>query len=110
FLREEKPAAVYIVKLPKPQAGGKNKKINYSMTHWKRGYIRKRLAQKCKERSVELVEVLGKDISRECSRCGALGKKENGRFACAACGYETEEKVNAARNVKRRGQGEGRIC
>ncbi len=109
FFREEKPAAVYIVKLPKPQAGGKNKKINYSVSHWQRGYIRKRLAQKCKERSVELAEVLGKDISRECSSCGALGKKENGRFVCAACGYEAEEKVNTARNVKRRGQGEGRI-
>ncbi len=110
FLREEKPGTVYIVKLPKPQGGGKNKRINYSLSQWQRGYIRKRLAQKCKEQSVRLVEVLGKDISSECSRCGAAGEKQNNRFFCSSCGYETEEKKNTARNVMRRGQGDGALC
>ena len=50
----EKPQAVYIPKLPKPQAGGSIKRINYSVSTWQRGYIRKRLMQKCMERSVEL--------------------------------------------------------
>lgn len=109
FLREEKPKTVYVVKPPKPKAGGKNKKINYSISRWQRGYIRKRLEQKCKERSVELVEVLGKDISNECSNCGALGKKWEGKFICPVCGYQEEEKTNTARNVKKRGQGEGFI-
>lgn len=109
FLREEKPEIVYVVKQPKPQAGGKNKKINYSISHWQRGYIRKRLMQKCREQSVELVEVLGKDISNECSSCGAAGRKEAGRFVCPVCGYEAEEKTNTARNVKQRGQGDGRL-
>ena len=67
LLREEKPKTIFIVKLPKPQAGGHNKKINYVVGQWQRGYIRKRLTQKCKEQSVEIVEVLGKDISNECS-------------------------------------------
>lgn len=103
FFKEEKPETVYIVKLPKPQAGGKNKKINYSMTHWQRGYIRKRLAQKCREQSVELVQVLGKDISRECSNCGGMGSKREGDFLCLDCGYSMEEKTNTARNVLKRG-------
>lgn len=107
FLAEEKPETVYIVKLPKPQAGGYNKKINYSVAQWQRGYIRKRLTQKCAEQSVEIVEVLGKDISKECSVCGAHGTKAEGMFRCLACGYHAEEKVNTARNVKKRGQGDG---
>ena len=107
FLEKERPKTIYIVKLPKPQAGGHNKKINYSVARWQRGYIRKRLEQKCREQSVEIVEVLGKDISNECSRCGAIGRKVEGEFICPACGYREEEKTNTARNVKKRGQGVG---
>lgn len=109
FLREEKPETVYIVKLPKPQSGGRNKKINHSISQWQRGYIRKRLKQKCREQSVRIVEVLGKDISNECSKCGAIGRKQENRFICSACGYEAEEKTNTARNVKKRGQGDGAL-
>lgn len=107
FLREEKPQTIYVVKLPKPHAMGGNKMINHSLTQWQRGYIRKRMEQKCKEQSVEIVEVLGKDISKECSNCGRLGKKMEGEFICTVCGYRVEEKVNTARNVKKRGQGKG---
>lgn len=107
FLRTEKPGTVYIVKLPRPQSGGVNKRINYSVTLWQRGYIRKRLTQKCRELSVEIVEVFGKDISKECSNCGETGIKTDGQFRCPSCGYCEEEKTNTARNVKKRGQGEG---
>lgn len=107
FLRTERPGTIYLVKLPRPQPGGVNKKINNSMTLWQRGYIRKRLMQKCRERSVEIVEVFGKDISNECSNCGAMGTKSEGEFHCPICGYCEEEKTNTARNVKKRGQGEG---
>ena len=107
FLQTEKPEIVYIMKMPKPCVGGVNKRINYSVAQWQRGYIRRRLVQKCREQSVEIIEVLGKDISNECSKCGAFGKKSDGKFICPACGYEAEEKINTARNVKKRGQGDG---
>ena len=107
FLLEEKPETVYIVKLPKPRAGGASKKINHSLAQWQRGYIRKRLTQKCAEQSVEIVEVLGKGISNECSVCGEIGTKSDGMFRCSECGYQEEEKKNTARNVKKRGQGDG---
>ena len=107
FLREERPRIIYIVRLPSPKGGGVNKKINNSVSQWQRGYIRKRLEQKCREQSVEIVEVLGKDISKECSQCGAMGKKSDGKFVCPVCGYHIEEKTNTARNVKKRGQGKG---
>ena len=50
--------------------------------------------------------MFGKGISSECSRCGAVGKRDMGKFFCPACGYETEEKVNTAGNVKKRGMKE----
>ncbi len=113
FLQTEKPRTIYMAKLPGAQGKGKNKRINYSVSLWQRGYIRKRLAQKCEEQSVELVEVWGKDISRECSRCGCIvtgsPAKQSGSFHCPSCGFQEEEKTNTARNAKKRGQGEGEL-
>lgn len=103
FLQTEKPQTIYVVRLPKPGTGGVNKKINYSVTMWQRGYIRKRLEQKCREHSVNLVEVLGKNIGGECSVCGAAGTRKDGQFVCSICGYAEEEKCNTARNVLKRG-------
>lgn len=103
FLKTEKPKVIYVPKLPRPGKHGGKKEINNSVNMWQRGYIRKRLQQKCLEQSVELVEVFGKDIGRECSRCGVLGTKKGGIFLCPACGYETDLKQNAAQNAKNRG-------
>ena len=106
FFKMEQPQTIYLPKLPKPQGGGINKRINNTATLWQRGYIRKRLEQKCRERSVEIIEVTAKEISRECSLCGAVGRKEKGIFICPSCGYLTEDKRNAAQNAKKRGMEE----
>lgn len=103
FLKTEKPEAIYIAKLPRPAKHGENKAVNHSVTMWQRGYIRKRLEQKCGEQSIRIVEVFGKGISSECSMCSRDGKRKDGIFKCSFCGYEAEEKINTARNVKRRG-------
>lgn len=108
FLKEEKPQTVYVAKLPKPQVCGPDKRINYSVSVWQRGYIRRRLMQKCMEESVEMAEVLGKGISTECSSCGGMGIKKEGVFTCMSCGFSCDEKTNTACNVKKRGQG-GRV-
>ena len=91
MLRIEKPAAIYVPKLPQSSRAGVNKKINSSVNMWQKGYVRKRLAQKCKEQSVALIEVFGKDISNECSRCSAIGQKANDVFTCKACGAKFRE-------------------
>lgn len=103
FIQTEKPHTIYLVKLPKVQSRGVNRRINQVVTMWQRGYIRRRLNQKCKEQSVEITEVLGNDISRECSYCGAKGTKKDGEFICESCGYHIEEKVNTAKNILHRG-------
>ena len=78
MLETEKPGVIYIPKLPPVSRAGINKKINNSVSMWQKGYVRNRLAQKCRERSIELVEVFGKDISKECSGCGSLCAKGKG--------------------------------
>ncbi len=105
FLQTEKPKVIYMAKYPRSQtAGGVCKVINNSASLWQRGYIYKRLALKCRENSVELVEVWAKGISRECSCCGEMGRKQDGIFKCKSCGYYIEEKINTARNAKKRGK------
>ena len=104
FLNTEKPEVIYIPKLPKMQKHSGNKAINHSVTMWQRGYIRTRLQQKCREQSIELIEVFGKDISKECSQCGAIESKQNGIFTCSVCGNRMDEKTNAACNAKKRGE------
>lgn len=104
FLRTEKPKAVCLPKLPKPGTGGPVKRINHLASTWQRGYIRKRLALKCLEQSVELREVTGKNISSACSQCGNQGQKKDGIFRCPECGYEADQKQNAAQNAKKRGE------
>ncbi|MCI8536573.1 MAG: transposase [Hungatella sp.] len=103
FLQTEKPHTIYMIKMSGPGIKHANPQINNIMSMWQRGYIRKRLEQKCKEQSIKLVEVPGKDISNECSFCGKIGIKQKGIFTCPFCGYSEEEKTNTARNVKKRG-------
>ncbi|MCI8598696.1 MAG: transposase [Lachnospiraceae bacterium] len=104
FLREEKPKVIYLPKLPTSNQGGKSREYNRTASMWQRGYIRRRLLQKCVQQSVEVVEVFGKDISRGCSQCGEMGTGKDGVFLCSACGLKLDRKVNAARNVKSRGE------
>ncbi len=103
MLKEEKPKTVYIPKLPQISKAGVNRKINYSITVWRKGYIQSRLRQKCRENSIRVVAVTGKGISTECSRCGEQGGYVKNVFRCPSCGYEAGKKVNAAINVKKRG-------
>ena len=104
MLETEKPEILYFPKLPSPSSAGINRRINATVSMWQRGYIKSRLIQKCRERSIEPVEVFGKGISGECSRCGAEGKRENRLFICPACGLEMQERQNAAVNVLKRGR------
>lgn len=104
MLRTEKPRVIYIPRLPQNTPAGVNTKINSSVNMWQKGYVRSRLSQKCREQSIALVEVFGKDISNQCSLCGAAGKKTDGFFICNACGAELPERENTAKNVLKRGQ------
>lgn len=109
MLETEKPGIIYVPKLPATAKGGVNRKVNATVSMWQKGYVKKRLIQKCRERSVELVEVFGKGISMECCRCGAEGMKKEAIFHCMSCGLEMPERQNTAMNVLKRGQTENKI-
>lgn len=104
LLAVEKPERVYIPKLPGNSKAGVDGRTNATVSMWQRGFIKQRLAQKCRERSIDLVEVFAKGISTECSICGAEGKKEDGLFCCAFCGLQMAERENTAKNVLYRGR------
>ena len=104
MLKIEKPRIIYIPKLPPVPVAGVNRRINYSVGMWQRGYVRSRLAQKCRECTIELVEVFGKDISKVCSRCGGTGGKDEEDFICRSCGLVLSKKQNAAQNARNRGR------
>lgn len=103
LLDTEKPGIVYVPKLPQNPKAGPCRRYNHSAAMWQRGYIRKRLAQKCAERSIELAETPGRDISSQCSQCGGMGRRDGEIFECALCGARLPERVNTARNVLKRG-------
>lgn len=103
MLDMEKPRAVYIPKLPPKSKAGFNRKVNATVNMWQKGFVKSRLLQKCRERSIELIEVFGKGISIQCSRCGADGVKENDMFRCPSCRIEISERQNTAKNVLKRG-------
>ncbi|MCM1184773.1 MAG: zinc ribbon domain-containing protein [Roseburia sp.] len=104
MIAQERPRVLYVPRLPQSSAIGYNRKINYSVTVWRKGFVRERLTQKCRENSIVLVEVAAKAISTECSRCGASGKLHGELFTCESCGYEADKKRNAAENALRRGK------
>lgn len=104
MIAQEKPRIIYVPQIPQSGPAGYTPKINYSVNIWRKGFIRRRLEQKCRENSVELIEVTGRGISTECSRCGAAGIHSKGIFQCESCGYETDKKVNAAKNAIKRGK------
>lgn len=103
FIQIEKPKVIYVPKLPPTKKHGGKKEINYSVSTWERGYIRKRLEQKCIENSIELIEVFGKDISNICHVCNNIGEKEDREFYCPYCNSRIDIKENAAKNAKNRG-------
>ena len=106
MLETEKPGTIYFPKLPGTMKAGVNKKVNAAINMWQKGYVKSRLAQKCRERSIELIEVFGKGISTQCSHCGAEGMKDGNVFRCGTCGLEMPERQNTAENVLKRGKSE----
>ncbi len=121
MLAEEKPGKIYMAKLPRnPRSGNGAGTGRYFLRVWKKGYVTERLQWKCRRNDIEIIEVLGKGLSMECSVCGAdavsgaytvsgasCGKQRKNiydSFKCQNCGHEADRKVNAARNALNRGK------
>lgn len=107
MLETEKPGVIYLPKLPGKSKAGVNRRMNATVNMWQKAFVKSRLQQKCRERSIVLTEVFGKGIGVQCSRCGTDGAKEGNVFRCPSCGLELPERQNTARNVLKRGQETG---
>ena len=102
MFREEKPEKIVITRpIMKNRAKNYSKALNRKMTRSFRGYIRDQIAFKCRQNTVELVEISSKGTGSVCSSCGSEGKHVKAEFICEACGYHSTIAVNSARNIER---------
>lgn len=99
----EKPARIVITK---PVTRNKTKiyarSANRKMTRSFGGYIRERLAYKCKVHSIELVEISSRHTGQKCSACGGEGKRLGRAFVCEGCGLNTTIALNTAKNIQQK--------
>ncbi|MCX4338616.1 MAG: zinc ribbon domain-containing protein [Lachnospiraceae bacterium] len=112
FFAQEKPEKIYMARLPQ-NPGGQVDAGRYLLRVWKKGYVIERLQWKSRKNVIEIIEVQGKGLSVECSRCGALCEAQHQDryedFKCGKCGYEEDRKINAAKNALNRGKTERRL-
>lgn len=103
MIETEKPARIIITR---PVTRNKTKiyarSANRKMTRSFGGYIRERLAYKCKVHSIELVEISSKHTGQKCSACGAEGKRLGRDFVCEGCGLNTTIALNSAKNIQQK--------
>lgn len=115
MLEQEKPKTVYMAKLPRNSgmhtAGQRDVRQltkgtgdTHLLRMWKKGYVTERLQWKCQKNGIKIVEVIGRQIGRECSACGQTGYTHGEKFKCPICGFEENKKVNGARNALNRGK------
>ena len=62
------------------------------------------LCRNARENSVKVVEVLGKDISRECSICGVIGEKQRA-VSLSELRISDRRKRRIRREMQKRGMG-----
>ncbi len=106
LLREEKPARIVIPsRVLKGREKHYSRTVNLKLARSFQGYVRERLAFKCRLNSVELIEVNSKGTGSLCAVCGAAGKSSKDGFVCESCGSHTTTALNSARNVEKKYKG-----
>ena len=103
MLETEKPGKIVITR---PITINKHtfnyKPSNRKLTEGSRGYVRKRLIQKCLENNIELAEINSKGTGIICSNCGMKGKRLAEGFICESCGFKSTIALNGARNIEKK--------
>ena len=103
MIAEEKPGCIVVTKpVTKRRTKFYDKKVNRKYARSFYGYIRRRLAEKCRVRGIALVEIGFADTKRICSACGSEGLCDREGFHCPACGYHATVAQNAARNIEKK--------
>lgn len=106
MLENEKPAQIVISKpIVKNKTKIYVKSVNRKLARSFQGYIRERLAYKCRIDSIELVEINSKGTGKTCCVCGAEGIRQGKDFICENCGLTTTIALNSARNIQNKYNG-----
>ena len=106
MLELEKPSRIVVTKLfSKIQAKSYNSYFNRLSARSFSGYIRQRLAEKCRQRGIEFITVSSKDTRGICSNCGAMGECKGQEFRCSSCGYSATAALNSAKNIENKALG-----
>lgn len=103
MLETEKPGKIVITR---PITINKTrfpyKPSNRKVTESSRGFVRKRLAQKCQVNGIQLTEINSNGTGTVCSNCGAEGKRLAEGFVCGSCGFKSTTALNGARNIEKK--------
>lgn len=103
MFKTEKPGKAVIAKpVTINKAKMKYKSSNRKAAQGPRGYVRKRLEQKCQANGIELEEINSKGTGMVCSNCGQEGKRLTEGFACESCGFQSTIALNEARNIEKK--------
>lgn len=76
------------------------------MTGWSYGQLRQFLTYKAAMAGVSLIVIDPRNTSRTCSKCGHCEKanrKNQAKFECKMCGFQMNADLNAALNIKSKG-------
>lgn len=106
MFREEKPFRVVIAKpVVKNRTKIYSRTVNRRLSRSFGGFVRERLAYKCRVNSIELVEIASRGTGKVCSICGAEGKRQGLGFKCGSCGFKSCIAVNSAKNIQKKYNG-----
>jgi IS605 OrfB family transposase len=75
--------------------------IKRKLSRWIKGYIKERLAYKCKLSGIGQHIVNAAYTSQVCHRCGRFGERSNEVFKCSSCGV-IDADYNASMNIVNR--------
>ena len=106
-LDRQKALAVEVLTGIRNRVNGLNRVVRTELNHWAFLQLKHFLHYKAKRAGVTVIEVDPRYSSQTCSRCGhceRANRKSQECFCCLCCGLKLNADVNAALNLKARGE------